>query len=161
MLRSGVLPFAATDPLGVPRPLDPRNVFGATRRGFAANAMPVPGGCLAYFDSDIYRPYAHEALRQVRQHGGRWDRLAVADDPPRYCFLCDGEPAAISEAFRRFLPPPPAVSIEDLASYFRINHRWASAPQLLDLLGILAEDVPPESFARLCHDHPWIPEFMR
>ena len=47
--------FGITHPLGLPRPVDPENVFGAKIRFFAINAMPVPTGCLEHFDEAVYR----------------------------------------------------------------------------------------------------------
>src|SRR5579862_3743920 len=87
------LPFHVADPLGIPRPVSAVNFFGVTPERFFRNQFPVPSGCLASFDYGVYRPYLGRVGRVLKSFDPSWDAPALADDPPRYCFLRQGMPA--------------------------------------------------------------------
>jgi hypothetical protein len=154
-------PFGITHPLGLPRPIDIDNFFGARLRYFTENIMPIPGGCLAYFDTDVYRPYAQglvEALQRLEQG---WSGPALAEDPARYCLLRYGVPERVRTELALELPDPPRVTLEQVLTYFDTNHVWAPPMQLLDVLTLVSEDLGAEKFAAATVDRPWMAEYMR
>jgi hypothetical protein len=155
------LPFGVTHPLGLPRPIDVDNFFGAKSRYFAENMMPIPSGCLAHFDTEVYRPYVKELVEALNCREFGWSGPAITEDPPRYCLLRDGSPARIPHDLAQELPEPPRIGFEQVLSYFDRNHVWAAPMQLLDVLTLASEDLGPERFAAATAGHPWVAEFMR
>ena len=154
-------PFAITHPLGLPRPVDVDNFFGAKARYFAENLMPIPTGCLAFFDTNIYRPYVRRIVTLLNRHEFGWSGPALAEDPPRYCLLRDGAPSAVPPDLALELPEPPRVTLEEVLTYFDRNHVWSAPMQLLDVLTLVSEDLGPERFAAVAAAHPWLADFMR
>lgn len=153
--------FGITHPLGLPRPLDPDNFFGAKPVFFARNLMPVPTGCLAHFDLAVYRPYVKSVVALLADLEPGWAGPGIVDDPPRYCLVRDGMPALLPPDLRGLLPEPPKVRLETVLSHFDRTHHQAPALQLLDLLTLVAEDLGAARFAAATAVRPWVKEFLR
>lgn len=153
--------FGITHPLGLPRPLDPENFFGAKAQFFAFNQMPIPGGCLAHFDGAVYRPYLNDLLSHLAAQEPGWDGLARLDQPPRYCLLRDGVPSSIPLPFRSTMPTPPQVRLEGVLTHLGRHHGEESSFELLDLLTLISEDLGPYRFAAATAKHAWVADFMR
>jgi len=154
-------PFGVTHPLGVPRPIDVENFFGARRQYFARNLMPVPTGCLAPFDGAVYRPYVKQLVAWLAAADYGWSGPAQIGDPPRYCLLRGGAPAGVPEDLCDEIPPPPAVRLEAVLAHFDRNHAKAPALQLLDLLTLVAEDLGTRRFTAATASRPWVQLYMR
>lgn len=154
-------PFGVTHPLGLPRPIDVENFFGAQRHFFAHNLMPVPTGCLAHFDPAVYRPYAKRVAAWLASADFGWSGPVELGDPPRYCFLRDGAPAPVPADLRDELPPPPHVRLRAVLGHFDRHHADAPALQLLDLLTLLKEDLGPRRFAAATAGRGWVAEYLR
>jgi len=153
--------FGITHPLGLPRPLDPENFFGAKAYYFAANLMPIPSGCLSHFDGAVYRPYVEGLVALLDSFEAGWSGPAILDDPPRYCLLHNGAPAEVRPEVRPLLPEPPHVSFEAILAYLD-HHRGEVQPmQLLDVLTLVSEDFGPSRFAAATASRPWVAEYMR
>lgn len=154
-------PFGVTHPLGLPRPIDRDNFFGAQARYFTANLMPVPTGCLAYFDGSVYRPHAAVIAGLLAELEPGWGTLAVVGDPPRYCLLRDGFPCEVPSEFQHLLPEPPRVRLETVLEHFDRCRKVAPPMQLLDILTLVAEDLGQARFASATAGHPWVAEYLR
>jgi len=153
--------FGITHPLGLPRPLDPRNFFGAKPEYFACNQMPIPGGCLAHFDLAVYRPHLQRLLTLLTDLDSAWNGLALLDDPARYCLLRDGVPTSVPFLLRRDLPEPPRVSLAAVLGHLALQRSRSSALELLDILTLISEDLGTASFATATAGHPWVAEYLR
>ena len=153
--------FGITDPLGLPRPIDPENFFGAKAHFFAANLMPIPGGCLAHFDGAVFRPYLRNVVALLDSFEAGWSGPVVVDDPPRYCLLRGGVATEIPPAVRPLVPEPPRVPFADILAFFDRHHADVSPTQLLDVLILASEDLGPVRFAAATADRPWVVEYMR
>lgn len=153
--------FGITHPLGLPRPLDPDNFFGVKPVFFARNLMPVPTGCLAHFDRAVYRPYVRSLVVFLSDLEGGWEGPGFIDDPPRYCLVRDGMPAALPNDLRAVVPEPPKVRLESVLRHFDATHKEAPALQLLDLLSVISEDIGPARFAAFTGSRSWVREFLR
>ena len=160
-LPSAIPPFGVTHPIGLPRPIDVDNFFGAQADYFARNVMPIPTGCLDHFDEVVYRPYVGTIVAFLNGPAIGWSGPAVIYDPPRYCLLCDGLAAHVPLELRPFLPPPPRVPLGSVLKYFGRSRRHVATIQLLDVLSIVSEDLGPARFAAATADHPWVADFMR
>jgi hypothetical protein len=160
ILPFGNPPFGVTHPLGLPRPLDPDNFFGAKIAFFANNVMPVPTGCLAHYDAAAYRPYARLLVAALRRIDSRWSGPAYLDDPPRYCLLRGGVPAEVPPELWPLLPDPPRVSLSQILCHFDSWNESAAPMQLLDILTLVAEDLGPAKFAEASSGHPWVAGYM-
>ena len=154
-------PFRAADPLGLPRPVDPENVFGAKMQFFMENKMPVPNGCLAHFDRTVYRPFLKRVVEVLSARERGWFGPLVMGVPPRYVILRDWAPADIDEERAALLPPPPRVPIRELFAYLGQHYRQSRPPQLLDVLTLIREDLGPIKFESVSADHAWVAEAMR
>ncbi len=154
-------PFGVTHPLGLPRPIERDNFFGAQARFFAANLMPVPTGCLAHFDEAVYRPHTAVIAGLLAGLEPGWGRLEVVGDPPRYCLLRDGFPCEVPSKFQPLLPEPPRVRLEAVLEHFSRCRKVAPPLQLLDILTLVAEDLGPARFASATAGHPWVAEYLR
>lgn len=154
-------PFGVTHPLGLPRPVDVENFFGARRLFFAHNLMPVPCGCLAHFDQAVYRPYAKRLVAWLAAAEFGWSGPAQVGDPPRYCLVRDGAPATVPDDLRDEFPPPPAVRLEAVLGHFDRCHASVPALQLLDLLTLLAEDLGAKRFSAATAARPWVQQYLR
>lgn len=154
-------PFGITHPLGLPRPLDPDNFFGARALFFARNLMPVPTGCLAHFDLTVYRPYVKSIVALLADVEPGWEGPGFMDEPPRYCLVRDGMPAHLPPDLGVVLPEPPRVRLEAVLSHFDRTHAHAPALQLLDLLTLIAEDLGAVRFTAATQHRPWVKEFLR
>ena len=153
--------FGVTHPLGLPRPIDSGNFFGADGRYFALNQMPIPSGCLAHFDRAVYRPHARKVVTILRRTNCDWSGAAIIDGPPRYCLLRGGAPATVPVELGPLLPEPPRVSLEEVLCYFDPPQGEALPLQLLDVLSLVSEDLGPDRFATATAAHPWVAQFMR
>lgn len=153
--------FGITHPLGLPRPVDPENLFGARIHLFVCNAMPVPTGCLEHFDAAVYRPYVKRLADFLARNEPGWSGPWILADPPRYCLLRNGALAEPSVDLEPFLPQPPVVSLAALLSHFKRCHKRVPAPQLLDTLTLIREDLGLERFSAAVDAHSWVGEFMR
>ena len=160
-LPSTIPPFGVTHQIGLPRPIDVDNFFGARIEYFARNVMPIPAGCLDHFDGAVYRPYAEEIVAFLNGLTIGWSGPAVIYDPPRYCLLCDGRAAHVPLELRPFLPPPPRVPLGAVLDYFARSRGKVASIQLLDVLTIVREDLGPAKFAAAVSEHRWVAEFMR
>jgi hypothetical protein len=147
--------------LGLPRPIDPENFFGAQSLFFSRNAMPIPTGCLAHFDEAVYRPYLERLVAFLGRLELGWSGPVQLEDPPRYCLLRDGVPTEIPEDLRAEMPEPPRVSLSALFGHFDRHHGSVVPMQLLDLLTLVSEDIGPVKFAAVAARRPWVAEFMR
>ena len=154
-------PFGITHPLGLPRPVDISNLFGANILYFALNVMPIPTGCLSPFDGGVYRPYAKRLVTLLGRREFGWSGPVAVEDPPRYCLLRDGVPAEIPSDLHSDLPAPPHVSLNAILAYFSCRHTTAAPLQLLDLLTLVSEDLGPAKFAAATEEHPWVQDFLR
>jgi hypothetical protein len=154
-------PFGVTHPLGLPRPVDVDNIFGAQRSFFAHNLMPVPTGCLAHFDGAVYRPYMKRLVAWLAEAEFGWAGPAELGDPPRYCLLRDGAPAVIPEDLRDEFAAPPVVRLETVLNYFDKNHGKVATLQLLDVLTLISEDLGPSRFAIATSGRAWVAEYLR
>ena len=162
MLTSSAIPsFGITHPLGLPRPIDPDNVFGAKVLFFARNVMPVPTGCLEHFDTAIYRPYLQRVVEALGGKARGWSGAVIKEWPARYCLLRDGMAAAVPPEMRPLLPEVPRVGLRSILVYLDAAHPVATPLQLLDVLTLISEDLGPEKFAAATADHPWVAAFMR
>jgi len=159
--HSGQPVFSATHPLGLMRPLDVNNFFGARMQYFARNLMPIPSGCLAHFDRAVYRPYAESIVAVLKCVDLGWQGPAVLDDPPRYCLLHDGIPTPVPGDLRVLLPEPPRVALQAILEYFSQHQAGATTIQLLDILTLVSEDLGPARFGEATAGHPWVAAFMR
>jgi hypothetical protein len=159
--RPGPPVFGITHPLGLVRPLDVHNFFGAQTQHFARNIMPIPCGCLAYFDAAVYRPYARDIVTLLQGLEFGWEGPVELDDPPRYCFLRDGFAAEVPEDLRPLLPEPPRVSLDMILEHFSRHRAGATLIQLLDVLTLVSEDLGPARFAAATAGHPWVAAFLR
>jgi hypothetical protein len=153
-------PFGVTHPLGLPRPIDAENVFGARRFFFAHNLMPVPAGCLAHFDASVYRPYAKRLVKWLSIAEFGWTGPVELGDPARYCLLRDGAPAAVPADLCDELPAPPSVRLKALLLYFDRHHAKVPDFQLFDLLTLVAEDLGPTRFSAATADSPWVGDYI-
>jgi hypothetical protein len=153
--------FGITHPLGLPRPVDPENFFGAKPLFFARNLMPVPTGCLDYFDSAVYRPYVRSLVAFLNAHELGWGGPAIIDGPSRYCLLRGGVPASVPADLRPLLPEPPKISLRRVLNRVAETHATTNSLQLLDVLTLVSEDLGPEKFALATLDYPWVAAFMR
>ena len=153
--------FGITHPLGLPRPVDCENVFGAKIDFFSRNVMPVPTGCLEHFDSAVYRPYVKRLAGFLARREPGWSGPWILDDPPRYCLLRNGVPAEVSGDLEALLPQPPRVSLAVVLSNLDRCHARVQPLQLLDILTLIREDAGSEKFAAAVRAHPWVAEFMR
>jgi len=153
--------FGITHPLGLPRPVDSENVFGAKVHFFACNAMPVPTGCLEHFDASVYRPYVKRLAAFLACRESGWTGPVILNDPPRYCLVRNGVPAEVSGELEDVLPQPPVVSLARLLSYFDRRHGRMPPSQLLDILTVIHEDLSSEKFSAAVAEHPWVADFMR
>jgi hypothetical protein len=153
--------FGITHPLGLPRPIDPANFFGAKTHLFACNQMPVPSGCLAHFDAAIYRPYLEKILEVLEREEFGWNGIGLADDPPRYCLLQDGRPTRVPSPLWPALPPPPLVTLKTILADLAVDYLNKPPAELLDLLTVVVEDLGVTRFAAATAEHPWAAEFMR
>lgn len=153
--------FGITHPLGLPRPVDPENLFGAKAEFLVANLMPIPTGCLAHFDGAVYRPYLKRVVALLGSYEFGWSGPAILDDPPRYCVLHDGIPAEVPPHVRPLLPEPPRVSLEVVLGYFDRSRAQLQPMQLLDVLTLVSEDLGPDRFAAATAGRPWVAEYMR
>jgi hypothetical protein len=153
-------PFGVTHPLGVPRPIDVENFFGARRVYFAHNLMPVPSGCLAPFDGLAYRPYLKRLVAWLATAEFGWKGFAAVGEPARYCLLRDGAPAVVPPDLREELPEPPRVHLDSVLRHFARHHAQAPGFQLFDLLTLIAEDLGPERFAAATARHPWVAAYV-
>jgi hypothetical protein len=162
MLPTSLHPtFGITHPLGLPRPIDVDNFFGAKGLYFARNLMPIPSGCLAHFDDAVYRPHIRNLIVLLNGLEFGWTGPAFIDGPPRYCLLRDGVPAEVPADLRALLPEPPRVTFGAVLAHFDHHHRTVAPMQLLDVLTLVSEDLGPEKFAAATAGHPWVAEFMR
>lgn len=159
--RAASSPFQATDPLGLPRPVDPANIFGARLAYFVRNRMPVPTGCLAHFDRATYRPYLTRIVGILAYQGAGWGGPVILPDPPRYALIRAGVPAEIPEDLIALLPQPPRVSLHDLLEHFSREYSKSRPPQLLDVLSLIREDMGAIKFAFASAEHAWVAEAMR
>jgi hypothetical protein len=154
--------FGVTHPIGLPRPIDVNDFFGARVQYFAQNLMPVPSGCLAYFDAAIYRPYIEKVAAILHGMDFGWSGPVLISDPTRYCLLRDGIPMEVPACLWGFLPEPPRVALEAVLSYFDRNQAAMAADlQLLDVVTLLSEDLDAAKFAAATANHPWVAEFLR
>jgi len=153
--------FGITDPLGLPRPVDPDNFFGAKPLFFARNLMPVPTGCLDYFDAAVYRPYVKGLVALLNTHEFDWSGPEIIEGPPRYCLFRAGVPASVPADLRPLLPDPPRVSLRQVLDQVAETQMSANSLQLLDVLTITCEDLGPDKFAAATSDYPWVAAFMR
>jgi hypothetical protein len=153
--------FGITHPLGLARPLDTDNFFGAQVGHFAGNLMPIPSGCLAHFDEAVYRPYMERLVDVLKCFEFGWAGPTILDDPPRYCLVRWGRPAAVSVDLQDLLPEPPKVTLETVLDHFGRRDLGIAPLQLLDVLTLVGEDLGPERFAAATAAHPWVAEFMR
>lgn len=154
-------PFGITHPLGLPRPLDPRNFFGAKPDYFSCNQMPIPSGCLAHFDHAVYRPHLHAILAFLQAVEIGWDGLALLDEPPRYCLLRAGVPTPVPHHLRRDLPEPPRVPLQTVLAHLASHRQGFSPLELLDVLTLISEDLGTACFATATARHPWVAEFLQ
>lgn len=154
-------PFGVTHPLGLPRPIDVQNVFGAQAWFFAENLMPVPSGCLAHFDGAVYRPYLKRLVGWLAVSELGWSGPAEVGDPARYCLLREGAPAGIPPDLREELPDPPAVKLETVLRHLDRHHPGAPALELFDLLTLIAEDLGPTRFAAVTAGRGWVADYIR
>jgi hypothetical protein len=146
----------------LPRPIDVNDFFGARVQYFAQNLMPVPSGCLAYFDAAVYRPYIEKVAAILQGMDFGWSGPILISDPVRYCLLRDGIPTEVPTCLWGFLPEPPRVALEEVLSYFDRNHASTAADlQLLDLVTLMSEDLDAAKCAAATAGHPWVAEFMR
>jgi hypothetical protein len=161
MFPSKAVPiFGITHPLGLPRPVDPENVFGAKIHFFARNAMPVPARCLEHFDTEVYRPYVKRIAAILARRESGWSGSEILDDPPRYCLLRKGIPTEVPEELESLLPQPPLVSFAAMLSHFDRSHTLVEPAQLLDVLTLVREDLGLEKFSAAVAAHPWVADFM-
>jgi hypothetical protein len=156
LLPSDQPAFGITHPLGLPRPLDPDNFFGAKRQFFVSNQMPIPSGCLAHFDLAVYRPYLKSILAFLEGVEYGWNGVALADDPPRYCLLKHETPAQVPDQFWPFLPEPPQVPLQAILAHLGLRHAEESPMELLDVLTLVSEDLGSARFAAATAGHPWV-----
>jgi hypothetical protein len=159
--RYGQPLFGVTHPLGLVRPLDVNNFFGAEMTHFAGNLMPIPTGCLAHFDEAVYRPYAEKIVALLKGLEFGWHGPVMLDDPPRYCLLRDGIPTRVPEDLRAHLPEAPRVALDTILRYFGRHQDGTTPIQLLDILTLVSEDLGPVRFAAVTAGHPWVAAFMR
>jgi hypothetical protein len=155
------LAFGITHPLGLPRPVDVDNFFGAKVQYFTQNLMPIPSGCLAYFDGAVYRPYLRSVVEFLNGLEFGWSGPAFMDGPPRYCLLRDGAPAEVPADLQPLLPEPPRIALDAVLDHFDQYHPRVAPMQLLDVLTLVREDLGPEKFAAATASHRWVDEFMR
>jgi hypothetical protein len=161
-LPSATPVFGITHPLGLPRPIDPENVFGAKLSFFARNVMPAPTGCLEHFDTAVYRPYVQRLVALLDGLSGGWSEATLAEVPARYCLLRHGIPASIPVEIRPLLPEPPRVGLAAVLRHFDTIQHAADGPlQALDVLTLISEDIGPEKFSIFSAGHPWVAAFMR
>ena len=153
--------FGITHPLGLPRPVDCENIFGAKIEFFSRNAMPVPAGCLGHFDTAVYRPYVRRLAAFLARREPGWSDPGLLDDPPRYCLFRYGIPAEVPGELEALLPQPPRVSLGAMLSHLDRCHARAQPLQLLDILTLVREDAGLEKFSTAAAGHPWVAEFMR
>jgi hypothetical protein len=153
--------FGITDPLGLPRPIDPNDFFGARLEYFARNQMPIPSGCLSHFDASVYRPYLEKIVSFLDDLEFCWNGPVAIDNPPRYCLLRDCVPAEIPQELWPLLSAPPRVTLEEVLAYFDLHHGEVAPVQLLDVITLISEDIPAAAFAALVASHPWLEEFTR
>ena len=123
--------------------------------------MPIPGGCLSYFDDTVYSPYVRKIAAFLNGLEFGWTGPALLEDPPRYLLLRDGVPAEVPVDLRPLLPEPPQVTLETVLAHFGRNHLQVAPMQLLDVLTLVSEDLGPERFRAATAAHPWVAEFMR
>ena len=161
LLPSDQPAFGITHPLGLPRPLDPDNFFGAKTQFFACNQMPIPSGCLAHFDLAVYWPYLKRVLALLEEVEFGWDGIALANDPPRYCLVRDGIPTRIPYHLRSTLPPPPQVPLKAILAHLAKRYPEESPMELLDLLTLIKEDLGSARFAAATAGYPWVADCLR
>jgi hypothetical protein len=159
--HSGQPVFGVTHPLGLVRPLDVNNFFGARLQFFTRNLMPIPSGCLAHFDGAVYRPYAVRIVSLLKCFDVSWQGPAMLEDPARYCLLRGGVPTVVPGDMRGLLPEPPRVSLDAVLTHFGGHPPTGMAVQLLDILSVVSEDLGPARFAEATARHPWVAAFMR
>jgi len=159
--HSGQPVFGVTHPLGLARPVDVNNFFGAQLQYFARNLMPVPSGCLEHFDGAVYRPYAERIAALLAGMDFGWQGPAILDDPPRYCLLRDGVPTQVPDDLRSLLPEPPRVALDAILGHFGSHHAGSAPIQLLDVLTLVSEDLGAVRFAAATVGHPRVAAFMR
>ncbi len=123
--------------------------------------MPIPVGCLAHFDTAVYRPYVKDLVICLSSRDFGWSGPAESIDPPRYCLLRDGIPAAVPEDLRPHLPPPPRVTLEQVLAHFDGRRARKESTQLLDVLTLVSEDLGPARFAAATARRRWVADFMR
>jgi hypothetical protein len=155
------IPFGVTHPIGLPRPIDQENFFGAKFVFFARNAMPIPTGCLAHFDAAIYRPYVQSLVGCLGRREPGWSGPITIDDPPRYGLFRYGAPAEIPADLWLGLPGAPRVSLEGILLHFDDFWETAIPTQMLDLLSLVQEDLGSAEFSTIIGRHPWVADFMR
>jgi hypothetical protein len=153
--------FGASHPLGVPRPIDTANFFGVRRDFFIHNLMPVPGGCLAYFDGAVYRPYARRLAAWLGGVESGWSGPVDVGEPARYCLLRYGAPAAIPASRRDEMPVPPVVPLREVLRQLDDIHARLADFQLFDLLAMIAEDLGANRFAEVTAPHEWVAAYFR
>lgn len=154
--------FGITHPIGLPRPVDPDNVFGAKISFFARNVMPVPTGCLEHFDGAVYRPYLQRLAEVLNGLSSGWSDTVLPEAPARYCLLRHGIVATIPAEFRPLLPEPPRVGVGAILLHFDDLHPSVGAPlQLLDVLTMIGEDIGAEKFGAVTAAHPWVSAYLR
>jgi hypothetical protein len=154
--------FGVTHPLGLPRPIDPDNFFGARGEYFARNIMPVPTGCLDHFDEAVYRPHVRNIVGFLGALDFGWSGPGFISDPPRYCLMRDGIPTEVPQGIRSLIPEPPRVKLADVLDHFDVTRGGRGAVlQMLDILTMVSEDIDPAKFAAAIAGHPWVAELMR
>jgi hypothetical protein len=154
--------FGVTHPLGLPRPIDAENIFGARVQYFARNMMPIPTGCLDHFDAAVYRPYVSSLVSFLGALDFGWTGPAFISDPPRYCLLRDGIPTDVPANMRGLMPDPPKVKFVDILDHFNSTRGGAGAMlQILDIFSMVEEDIGTAKFQAATEDYPWVAEMMR
>jgi len=153
--------FGITHPIGLVRPLDVNNFFGAPLQHFARNLMPIPSGCLAHFDGAVYRPYVERIVTRLKDMDFGWQGPVILEDPPRYCLLRYGLPTPVPNELKVHLPEPPKVTLNTVLNYFGHHQASVTPIQLLDVLCLVSEDLGSERFAAATAGHPWVAAFMR
>jgi hypothetical protein len=153
--------FGITHPLGLPRPVDCENLFGAKIGFFCRNVMPVPTGCLEHFDGAVYRPYVRRLAAFLAQREPGWSGPEILDDPPRYCLLRFGAPSEVPDDLESLLPQPPRVTLAAMLSDMDRRRKRLQPLQLLDVLTLIREDAGVERFSAAVAAYPWVAEFMR
>lgn len=161
-LRPSPKIFGVTHPLGLPRPIDAENIFGAKAQYFAKNMMPIPTGCLDHFDTAVYRPYVANLVTFLGALDFGWTGPAFISDPPRYCLLRDGIPTEVPASMRGLMPEPPRVRLADVLEHWDVTRGGPGATiQMLDIFTMVEEDLGTSKFEAAIAAHPWVAGMMR